>query len=127
MYVLDTDIIIDFMKGKPGIVSTIESLHELYTTVTTLSELSYGFYSSQKSQKKMDDILEFMDSVKILGIGIPTSFKFGEIKAHLKSIGKLVDDFDILIASACIVHNCQLVTRNKKHFENIKGLKIYQI
>jgi predicted nucleic acid-binding protein len=31
---------------------------------------------------------------------------------------------DALIAATAIVHEAMLVTANKKHFENIEGLKI---
>lgn len=46
------------------------------------------------------------------------------IKAKLRTEGKMLDDFDILIAATAIVNDCVLVTNNIKHFERIDGLTI---
>ena len=49
---------------------------------------------------------------------------YGKQYSQLKKIGKLTQDFDLLIAAICISNNKILITKNKKHFENIKGLKV---
>jgi len=49
---------------------------------------------------------------------------YAKIKARLKSEGKILDDFDVLIAATAIVNNCMLVTNNTKHFKRINGLTI---
>jgi len=38
--------------------------------------------------------------------------------------GKMIDDFDILIAATAIVNDCVLVTNNTEHFIRIDGLTI---
>jgi len=126
MYVLDTDVIIDFMKGKQDIVDTVRGLEEIFITVTSIAELSYGLHNSKQPRNKLADLVKLIGSIEIIGIGLPTSFKFGEIKAQLLSTGKPIDDFDVFIASSCLVHDCILVTRNKKHYQNIPGLKIHE-
>ena len=49
---------------------------------------------------------------------------FGEIKAYLKSKGKIICDSDLFIAAAAISNNFTLVTNNEKHFKRIEGLEI---
>jgi len=49
---------------------------------------------------------------------------FGRFKSKLRSEGKIIEDFDILIASIAFVNNCILVTNNPNHFERIDELKI---
>ena len=36
----------------------------------------------------------------------------------------LLDDFDLVIASAALVPNCVLVTNNERHYRHIPGLRI---
>ena len=50
--------------------------------------------------------------------------QFGKIKANLKSKGKIIEDFDILIASIAIVSHCVLITNNREHFERIDNLQM---
>jgi predicted nucleic acid-binding protein len=127
MYVLDTNIIIDYIKGKNEVVNLVDNLEEPHITTTTLAELSYGVYKSKNPQKHLQELMILLNSLKLIGVGIPTSFKFGEIKAHLKNLGKPSSDFDVLISSSCLVHDYILVTDNKKHFENIPGLKLMSV
>lgn len=50
--------------------------------------------------------------------------QYAKIKAGAEAAGKMLDDFDILIATTAIVNGCILVTNNIKHFERINGLTI---
>lgn len=43
-------------------------------------------------------------------------------KAHLKSIGGLQGEFDILIGSTALAYGLTLATRNTRHFANIANL-----
>ncbi|MCL2572487.1 MAG: PIN domain-containing protein [Defluviitaleaceae bacterium] len=47
-----------------------------------------------------------------------------EIYAERKSLGKPIDDGDLLIAAQCINHGYVLVTNNTKHFQDVKALEI---
>jgi len=59
-----------------------------------------------------------------LGLENNAARVYGIKYSELKKTGKLTQDFDLMIASICIANNKVLVTNTKKHFENIKGLKI---
>jgi predicted nucleic acid-binding protein len=52
--------------------------------------------------------------------------RFGRIRGQLRRDGNLVGDMDLLIASTAIAHDLTLVTRNRRHFERIPGLELYQ-
>lgn len=47
-----------------------------------------------------------------------------EIKAYLRSQGKLIDDFDLLIGSTAIANNMIAVTEDVKHLGMIPRIKI---
>jgi tRNA(fMet)-specific endonuclease VapC len=127
MYVIDTDIAVAYLRGERDILRFVLSLGKFYTTVTTIAELSYGLHNSKNPKKHARKLLEFIKGTELLGVGLPTSISFGEIKSRLKEGGNLIGDFDTLIASSCIVHDCTLITRNKKHFEKIPGLRVMEV
>ena len=55
-------------------------------------------------------------------INDPASFR-GDQTRLAKSTGLLIADFDIVIAATAIEHDLMLITRNRKHFERISGLR----
>ena len=50
--------------------------------------------------------------------------KASEISKDQKKAGKTMEIRDLFIASTAIANNCALATLNKKHFQNIKELKL---
>jgi tRNA(fMet)-specific endonuclease VapC len=56
--------------------------------------------------------------------GKKESKNFATIKSYLQKSGKIVGDFDIMIAAIALANNLTLVTNNIKDFANIKDLKL---
>lgn len=126
MYCFDSSTVIDYMKGDVRIKSELDEIGPIPICITsiTLCELFKGAYLSHDIEKNLSIINNLFDYFDILELDDDAARIYGEKYSELKKIGKLTQDFDLLIASICISHNKVLVTRNKKHFRNIKGLKI---
>ena len=65
-----------------------------------------------------------MDIVQLIPFDVECAKIFGTIKSKLRSIGKPTGEVDALVAATAMAHEATLVTANKKHFEDIAGLKI---
>ena len=50
--------------------------------------------------------------------------EFAILRGRLRSKGKLIDNFDLLIAATCLSYNLVLATNNKSHFTRIPKLEI---
>jgi len=126
MYLLDTDVIVEYLRGDKKVIDKIKELSEkgLSATTISISELYYGIYKSSKVDENTKKVIDFFSGVTILNVNLAVCKLFGKIKADLKSRGKLAGDFDILIASITIANNLILVTGNEKHFKDIKSLKL---
>ena len=74
------------------------------------------------SSEKESDILKSTDELTILPFSDEIAVKAGRIYQELRKKNQLIDFRDIFIAATCLVHNLELVTLNKKHFERINGL-----
>lgn len=130
MYLLDTSIIINYLKNKVEVVELISSFSQLISTShLCVGELYEGVFreaTKEKSRKSEKKILNFIaDLDKVWGIDQEIVREFGRIRATLKKAGKVIEDIYIFIAATCITHDLVLVTGNIKHFSRIKGLKIY--
>ena len=129
MYVLDTDVIVDFLRDEEIIKKPIYNIYakKLYTTFITISELYFGAYSSKYKAKHFEEIYFLGGLVDILYPNLIACKLFGKIKKQLRDTGKIIGDFDIMIAAVTIANNFTLITRNLKHYEDIEGLKLMHL
>jgi predicted nucleic acid-binding protein len=126
MACLDTNVIIGLLRNDKDTVSLIKNLEKsgrITTTVINNFELWKGFYRT-KSIKDEKAIIELLNIISLLEFDEKASKKAAEIFEHLRKKGKIVDALDVMIASIAITNNEPLLTFNKKHFENIPGLKL---
>ena len=125
---LDTDIIIDFLRGKERAVRLIKKLYEsninLATTVINIFELSWGAYKLGK--KRVNDVEKLTESLIILNMTVKDAIKAGEEIAYLESLGLKIDIRDLLIGIITRENGYALLTGNVKHFNRIKDLDILQ-
>ena len=126
MYCLDTNIAIDIFRGDNTLkvkVAEVSARGDLaYITTITLCELYKGAYaikSKQKMENELRVIKEFLQSNDLIALDESSCEEFGKVHFQLSIIGKPIPEPDLMIASIAKSHNLILVTRDKKHFENI--------
>jgi tRNA(fMet)-specific endonuclease VapC len=125
-YVLDSDTIIYFLKGKIEIVSKIKTINpeNLFTTSINQAELFYGAHNSTKVKDNIKIINGFLANLTVLKFDSNSARIFGEIKAQLKNKGMIVADIDLCIAAITAANNMVVVTSNEKHFKKIPKCKL---
>ncbi len=130
MAFLDSTIIIDYLKGLPEAVQTIQSLllkeEKLKTTLFNYYEVFFGELAFGKKGGSAAIVPAFLESLEIVFPSIPTMQKSAEIRLELQKKGKLVGNTDLFIAGIVISNAEILYTKNAKHFLNIPGLQTKQ-
>lgn len=128
MYILDTDIVINFLRGEEKIKQLVYNFYTKNTCITfiTLSELFFGAYNSKYTPQHLKEINFLTDFVDVLHPDFNACKLFGKIKSELKNSGKIIGDFDIMIAAIAIANDFILVTNNIKHYSTINELKLYK-
>ena len=126
-YLLDTNICIYFIKGLYELNKNITKIgiENCYISEITIAELKFGIENSKSSHKSNNRkvIESFINSVKVVPI-ISCLDLYAREKVRLRKVGKVVDDFDLLIGASAIINNLILVTRNESHFNNLQNIKI---
>jgi tRNA(fMet)-specific endonuclease VapC len=125
-FLLDTDTCVYLLNGNPSLKKKVEEVgvFSLAISNSVLAELYFGAYNSKKVEDNLKRINLFKKNLTILSDSQESALRFGKIKADLRSKGKIIEDFDILIASIAIVNGCILITNNTDHFERIDDLQI---
>ncbi len=124
-YLLDTNICIYFLKGQFGLHNKIKEIGEENCLLSeiTIAELKFGAENSVQKEKNRKNIAEFQTKFDILPI-FPALDIFAKEKARLKTKGRILDDFDLLIGSTAIANNLTLVTKNVSDFDRLNGIII---
>ena len=125
-YLLDTDIVIYFMKNLHGLAERIAIVEpsNLYISIITYSELLFGAYNSTHIEKNVAKVKLFTHDIQVLPFCEQSAEIYAEEKALLKKKGSILADLDLMIAGIALRHNYTLVTNNTKHFQRIKNLKL---
>lgn len=114
------------LNGNESLKKKVKEIgvFSLAVTNSVLAELYFGAYNSQKVEENLKRIELFKKNLTILSDSEESAKQFGKIKANLKSKGKIIEDFDILIASIAIINHCILITNNIEHFNRIDNLQM---
>lgn len=125
-YLIDTDWVVHYFKGRQEIVKRLNALEDgsLAISVVTLAELYDGLYGSHNPGKREQDLKNFLQGVTVLGLDAETCRLFGQERSRLRQAGNLPGDMDLLIGATALRHDLTILTNNSNHFGRIEGLRI---
>lgn len=125
-YLLDTNLIIDFLKAKPKTVTKLTPLfvEGMAISAITAAEYLQGIFQVEDNQHALKLFLEFLDQAKIevLNIDWEIAEVYAKLQAKTEQIGRRLPSFDLLIASTAIIHDLILISDDKV-FIRINELK----
>jgi tRNA(fMet)-specific endonuclease VapC len=126
--VLDTDIMISFLRGYSDAIEKMQSLEandDLSTTIITAYELLKGASSSKNVEENVARVQDSVSRLQILNLSMEACEAASRVFERLKHTGVLIGEFDMLIAGIVLsqAEETTLVTRDQ-HFRSIKGIKI---
>lgn len=124
-FLLDTNICIYLLKGQFNIHTKIANagIENCFISEITVAELKYGVEKSQQKEKNSKALKALLELFVVVPIYASLDVYASE-KARLKLLGRLVDDFDLLIGATAIAHNFTLVTRNTTDFSRLEGIEM---
>ena len=128
MVLLDTDILIQFLRNdedaKEKISRLLESYQLLSTSSINVAELYFGAYLSENKEVNINAVNQLLSKLVKYPFDIIDGKIYGEIRASLKRKGELINELDIFIASIAIEKDITLITRNIKHYEKVHKVQV---
>ena len=126
-YLLDTNICVHYIKGEFGLREKVDAIgfDNCFLSEITIAELLFGIAKSdparQAANRRNVEILQTAFEGQELLIGASLEI-FAAEKARRRKIGRVVDDFDLLIGATAVAYDLTLVTHNTRHFADTPGL-----
>jgi len=124
---LDTDVIVDYLRGRePGRSAFMHWRKKADTFITSITafELLLGANLSSKRARRRLEVESLLHQLKILDFNRESAEKAAEKGAELKAKGEPIDIRDLFNASICLTTNIPILTKNKKHYQRIRELKV---
>lgn len=124
--VVDTDIIIDYLKKRPPGAAFLKKAYlkyKIHVTSVTVYELLYGVQKSGKEKF----IYRLLRYVTVVPFDDAAAKRAAAIHYALKSKGMDIGVKDSFIAGICDAHKMPLLTRNIEHFKRIPDIKLIVI
>ena len=125
-FLIDTDIVISFLRGVPAVVEKFSSLStdDICISAMTKAELLIGpkNLKGKRAVNSLTIINDFVNLIDVIPFDSAAAELFADISHSLKKSGETIGDTDIIIAATALKINATLVTHNQKHFSRIKTL-----
>lgn len=124
-YLLDTDLVVNQLRGKTRIKESIIEKGAA-VSIITFGELLYGAEKSTNKENSLAIISSFISDLQIdiLGLNQEIMSVYAKTKKSLEEAGKRLDEFDLLIGATASFHSLSIATLNLRHFKRIPGLRI---
>ena len=124
-YLLDTDIIVFFLRNKKGIGERLARLNsnDLYVSEVTVAELEYGNQCSGRYAENSELVNKFLSMVNVVPFSVSVR-RYASERYRLRNNGTPIADFDLLIGCAAVEKELVMVTNNVAHFSRIEGIAI---
>lgn len=114
-YLLDTDILIDYFKLKAEATDLIGSLlnkHPMAISVLSIAELRAG-WTPQVAAKHLPRLSDLFVIEPVIA---RIAAQAGTWQQEYKPKGVTLHTVDTLIAATAYLHNCCLITKNRKDY-----------
>ena len=123
MILADSDVLIDFLRGKgPGAERIQIELRTGRLSTTALN--AFELISGARTEREQESVRLLLQALHILSFDSAAAERAAGVRRELESKGEAIGTADYLIAGACLAHGATLLTRNRKHFERVPGLKL---
>ena len=123
MIVADSDVLIDYLRGREPSFGRIQL--ELGTgRLATTSVNAFELLSGARTEREQEKVQRLLAAMVILPVDSLAAEAAAAARRELERTGHGIGMADYLIAGVCLVHRGILITRNLDHFGRVPGLSL---
>lgn len=123
--VVDTDLVIDFLRGRgSGVAAVRRWLREGRVRLTAVT--AYELRAGLDFERRHATIMALLDG-RTLALDAASALAAGRVRQRLEAEGVGIGTPDQLQAGICMRHGFALATRNRRHFERVDGLRLAEV
>jgi tRNA(fMet)-specific endonuclease VapC len=126
MFVLDTNTVIDYFRGRGKVAERLLAVapRDIALPAIVAYEVWVGVLGSQNAKRREVQYEQFLSVIEVIPFDLAISRRAAELRHALERRGESIGPLDMLIAGTALASARTLVTRNVKEFGRIAGLKV---
>ena len=126
MILLDTNVVVHYLKGDPAIVARIHkaSRGELAIPAIAVYELEYGTLRSKLPARRRRHLEAGLAHIRHVPFDSAAAMAAASIRVALDKQGSTIGPLDMLIAGTALSRGAALVTSNAAEFSRVPGLQV---
>ena len=124
---IDSSALIDLFKDNEEISKLLLDIEDsIVSTYLNYLEIFIGIDTKNENHKLQKGFFEeIFNEIKLFNLDTQSCKKSSEIFWNLKKSGMVAETFDCAIAGILLTNGVnKIITKNKKHYENISGLEV---
>lgn len=123
-YLLDTDVLVAYLRGYTSTVDLVQALAQNGATfsvsVVTVVEIEAGVRPNEKARTR-----ELLDHLQIHALDSPTAYLAGSFLRQHRQKGVSLSLADVVIAATAVARNLILFTYNQRHYP-MREIRLYK-
>jgi predicted nucleic acid-binding protein len=131
---LDSSLLIDLLRetarGQPGpafeVMESLPDAEVLAVSVHVVCELRAGAELAKRPLEEHEALDELLGGLLVAYPDDRFALTYARLLASLQKSGRSVGVMDLLIATAALIDDAPLVTRNVKEFSRVPGLRVIE-
>lgn len=122
--VVDTNIIIDFLRLGKGYFEELVHLQEAGQVELIISSVTvFELFSGQSSKKTEEVLTEMITKIKV----VPFDGAVAKLAGELNRDGNFFSGLaDLIVGATALYSEAKLATNNQKHFCGLPGLRFFK-
>ncbi len=116
------------IRGRPGgaleFIEGLDANETLAVSVHVVAELLAGVELSKRPLQESEEVDQLLSGLLIVYPDARFAPAYGRLRAAMQRSGHPIQVMDLLIATAAIIDDAPLVTRNLKDFSRVPGLRV---
>ena len=120
---LDTDTCIFAMAKARGFRPKMR-LRDCGISMVVLGELECGVRRSAKVKENRSALNHWLAAVQVLDVDAEVARRYGQLRADLEDVGKLIGPNDLWIAAHALSFDAPLISNNLSEFQRVPGLSV---
>jgi len=126
LILLDTNVIVHYLRGDPAIVARIHKASRgvLAIPAIVVYELEYGTLRSKLPARRRHELEAGLAHIQQVPFDSAAAMAAASIRIELEKQGSTIGPVDILIAGTAVSRGAALVTNNVPEFSRVPGLRV---
>jgi tRNA(fMet)-specific endonuclease VapC len=128
-YLVDTDVVADFLRNRPDAVALLDELQRTGLAVSTITyfEIVEGILGNRNPRRARNAFRTFLRGVRLLVVSRQIAERAAVIRVELRRQKRQTNErsLDILVAATAIEHGLTLVTHNTRDYADIPGIVLH--